>query len=310
MGSSSPMRILSEVGRARHHRCRRRGFTLIELLVVIAIIALLMALLLPALGRVRKQARAVVCRAHLRQWGTVLALYAEANEGRLPSDPGGDCGLRLLRGAFLSGDPNERDDAVHHLYTKDIICCPMAAKPDEQGRRFVAILGSPPVIVEGTRGSTFRAWQMTVPPPAFRGSYGYNEWLFNTRFGGPSPTVSPTRPSGPIAFPEVHIFALRSTAAIPVLLDCGEPWSQPDESDSPPSSKWAGQGGSMDAFCMDRHNGYVSSLFLDWSARKIGVKELWTLKWHYTYNTAGPWTKAGGVQPEDWPQWMRRFKDY
>ena len=27
-------------------------------------------------------------------------------------------------------------------------------------------------------------------------------------------------------------------------------------------------------------------------------------------NTAGPWTKAGGAQPDDWPQWMRKFKDY
>jgi hypothetical protein len=28
------------------------------------------------------------------------------------------------------------------------------------------------------------------------------------------------------------------------------------------------------------------------------------------YNTANIWTKAGGVQPEDWPEWMRRFRDY
>ena len=49
---------------------------------------------------------------------------------------------------------------------------------------------------------------------------------------------------------------------------------------------------------------------MDWSVRKVGLKELWTLKWHHEYDTAGPWTKAGGVQPEDWPQWMRSFKDY
>ena len=49
---------------------KRKGFTLIELLVVISVIVLLMALLLPALQRARNQARAVVCRAHLKQWGT------------------------------------------------------------------------------------------------------------------------------------------------------------------------------------------------------------------------------------------------
>jgi hypothetical protein len=51
-------------------------------------------------------------------------------------------------------------------------------------------------------------------------------------------------------------------------------------------------------------------LFLDWSVRKVGLKELWTLRWSPGFNTAGPWTKAGGVRPDDWPEWIRGFKDY
>ncbi len=61
---------------------------------------------------------------------------------------------------------------------------------------------------------------------------------------------------------------------------------------------------------MNRHNGFVNVVFMDWSSRKVGVKELWILKWHREFDTAGPCTKAGGVQPENWPQWMRSFKEY
>jgi len=61
---------------------------------------------------------------------------------------------------------------------------------------------------------------------------------------------------------------------------------------------------------MNRHRGVVNGIFMDWSIRKAGLKELWTLKWHREYNTHGPLTKAGGVQSSDWPEWIRRFKDY
>jgi hypothetical protein len=51
-------------------------------------------------------------------------------------------------------------------------------------------------------------------------------------------------------------------------------------------------------------------VFADWSVRKVGLKELWTLKWHRTYNVNGMWTQAGGVTPDMWPVWMRKYKDY
>jgi prepilin-type N-terminal cleavage/methylation domain-containing protein len=61
-----------------------KGFTLMELLVVIAIIALLMAILLPTLQRVRNQTRAVVCQSNLRQWGTLWATSVSENDGYFP----------------------------------------------------------------------------------------------------------------------------------------------------------------------------------------------------------------------------------
>ncbi|MEM7622508.1 MAG: type II secretion system protein [Planctomycetota bacterium] len=62
----------------------RRGFTLIELLVVIAIIALLVGILLPALGRARDSARSVVELSKLRDLGLANQAYADANDGLVP----------------------------------------------------------------------------------------------------------------------------------------------------------------------------------------------------------------------------------
>jgi len=301
---------------------RGKAFTLIELLVVIAVIAILLAILLPALQRVRRQAKAVVCQSNLRQWGTTLALYLEDSHGLFPCDVGfGSSGLWLLRGAFLRGDEHdEGEDSLHHFHTKGIACCPTAVKPDEEREVIPAMYWIDPgwpgshglwVRARVTRGSTFRAWEVTDPPPAFRGSYGYNAWLFNAKYFHPDAGSHTHDPRQGRHRPGLNIFSLRDRPAIPMLLDAGCPSGQPRDDDRPPLFRsWAGGFPIMDSFCMNRHNGHVNGVFLDWSVRKIGIKELWTLKWNYWYNTAGRWTIAGGVRPTDWPQWMRNFKDY
>jgi prepilin-type N-terminal cleavage/methylation domain-containing protein len=268
----------------------KKGFTLIELLVVIAIIALLMAIMLPSLNRARNQARAVVCQSNLKQWGTTLALYAEDNKGRLPHDSHG--GIWLLRGPQLNkGDPNT--PILHHnLTTKGISLCPMATK-------IIYKVTTPyPSLDIGTityiPGSTFGAWEITHPAPAFSGSYGFNNYMFLGSF-----SIEP--------YPDaVNIYTMKNRASFPILLDCGNPFGYIGEREGPSES----EDSFGNSFCINRHDGFVNGLFLDWSIRKIGLKQLWTLKWHEDFDTRGPWTKAGGVQPDDWPPWMRGFKDY
>ncbi len=280
---------------------RRQAFTLIELLVVISTIVLLMALLVPALQRARRQAKSALCHSNLRQWAMTLAVYTQDHEGRFPSDMLGTSGLWLLRGTFMSDDdPNADQRSFHHFRTQGIARCPMAMEP--AGDSPFGIHGAVRYEVDGRLGSATSAWEILSPTPAFQGSYGYNGWLcrgFTERF--PSSLLR----TGRI---DLNVLTLRHRATIPVLLDASHPFAQP-RPHSPPGDPQRG-GPAMGSFCMARHGRHVNGLFLDWSAQKIDLKKLWTLKWYAEYDTAGPWTKAGGVQPERWPPWIRPFKDY
>src|SRR5438874_51074 len=81
----------------------RGAFTLIQLLVVVGIITVLIGLLLPALGRARRQARAVVCLSNLRELGIVFHTYVNQNKGRAPGYGAEGSHRAQLRGGQPAG---------------------------------------------------------------------------------------------------------------------------------------------------------------------------------------------------------------
>ena len=161
---------------------RRDGFTLIELLVVIAIIAILAALLLPALSQAKQKAVRIQCASNLKQWGVATTMYAGDNQDFFPSNPTSDgangfawmaIGLNTtFYPKYLY--PNVAGTTTGERSKQDVLYC-----PTDQWHRAVESQADKVNLI----GYQFLPGRDPAGWPNYN-SNGLGEWVYRTKFGG------------------------------------------------------------------------------------------------------------------------------
>lgn len=274
----------------------KKAFTLVELLVVISIIALLVSILMPSLGRARDHAKNVLCMSNVRQWGLAGQMYASENNDQIIAETYAGLWVNQIR-PFIGLQVETQLDTLEN----DIAYCPVATKVRE-------INGSPgPGFGLGSRS----AWGKYDGSPwnGVGGSYGINWWIYKV-------TIRDEDEGHNLKLKAWQTFNVRRPYNVPLFLDCyiygGYPealWDTPPQSEE--DSEYLPGGltdGNIRYFTVNRHNGFVNTAFADYSVRKVGLKELWTLSWNKKWDDE--WAARKDINPIVWPEWMEDFQDF
>ena len=240
---------------------RFRGFTLIELLVVVSIIALLIAILLPSLGKARRMAKTAKCLASARGISQSMNIYMADYSGPMAYHNVGNTYWSQSLAPYGGGQANRQ--------------CPEAMGPNPNY--------SPGSTAQYQGSSTFPWANFAISTPVDTGCYTLNGWIYR---GGDSMTAYALDPGTFWAFPYS-----RSASNIPLASDGSWPDAWPEYGDSAPSLQQESDGSGGDnnnqmlRVAIARHGKAVNVAFMDSHAETVPLQKLWTLQWHSSWIT-------------------------